>query len=57
MDLYIYLVIWFCIALYVTEKDKELHKLLMTLSPVIFAGSLLLIISYTKDSKVVLYWS
>ena len=45
MDLYIYLVIWLCIGLYVTEKDKELHKLLMTLSPVIFAGSLLLIIS------------
>jgi len=45
MDMYIYLVIWFCVALYVTEKDKELHKLLMTLSPVIFAGSILLIVS------------
>ena len=45
MDLYIYLVIWYCVALYITEKDKELHKLLMSLSPVIFAGSLLLIAS------------
>jgi hypothetical protein len=45
MDIYIYLVIWYCVALYVTEKDKELHKLLMTLAPVLFAGSLLLITS------------
>mgnify|MGYP001225847766 CR=1 FL=1 len=45
MDFYIYLVIWYCVALYVTEKDKELHKLLMILAPVIFAGSLLLIAS------------
>ena len=45
MDMYIYLVIWYCVALYVTEKDKELHKLLMTLAPVLFAGSLLLITS------------
>ena len=45
MDLYIYLMIWYCVALYITEKDKELHKLLMSLSPVIFAGSLLLIAS------------
>ncbi len=45
MDLYIYLVIWYCVALYVTEKDKELHKLLMSLAPVIFAGSLLIMSS------------
>jgi len=45
MDLYIYLLIWYCVALYITEKDKELHKLLMMFAPVIFAGSLLLIAS------------
>ena len=45
MDFYIYLVIWYCVALYITEKDKGLHKLLMILAPVIFAGSLILITS------------